>query len=41
MLYDPTNPIQGIKGGTLFSEEDFTLKRRNYSSITTSVKKKP
>ncbi|CAK88470.1 unnamed protein product (macronuclear) [Paramecium tetraurelia] len=39
MLYDSTQPYQGIKGGTSFTYDDYVPKKRNLSTLSTTTKK--
>ncbi|CAD8179653.1 unnamed protein product [Paramecium pentaurelia] len=39
MLYDSTQPYEGIKGGTSFTYDDYLPKKRNMSTLSTTTKK--
>ncbi|CAD8095296.1 unnamed protein product [Paramecium sonneborni] len=40
MLYDSTQPYEGIKGGTCFTNDDYKPKKRNMSTQSTTTNKK-
>ncbi|CAD8097290.1 unnamed protein product [Paramecium sonneborni] len=39
MLYDSSQPYEGIKGGTCFAYDDYVPKKRNMSTLSTTTKK--